>query len=595
MNKKSMFLLALALLLTGVSFEKSPVSAKENKYSSGAIIEQLTQDNTKELSKIWENFGSKDKYFDRQIALIEYYENIANIGKVSDLFFETLAEIKDIENNAKKKEAINKLTTYIQDCVNNQPFNSRYLYYLSKIEKELINDSENAYNLLQQALNFDKTNPVYLFEKAQYELNNNNYKKAIRIMEALKRNYPRELDYRIGLAKAYTQEGSYDAAIKEYRVAAVFEPDNNDTIIALNDLTQYSKIAKHSGGVFYDPMTAVKPAASPKGEKLVAFNSQTNQTLKSTSSNIQKATVVSQAYRPQNVNTTSLQNISTNKPQKVQKSIPSSKRVMVSYVNGRKVVKIVNINSNTDTTQTLQNASETFSTQLESANSGYKTTQTASNKEQYSLSPSKKQSTVGSMESTTFEKPVSNTSYTDTTKSKYSINENISTQKIEKTTDYSQPLGKIETNNNNGDPSVKALNYNPSKKQLLVTYQNGKRVVKMVSPNTTPNQEINKNENKNNHDKKQKNKEKNKNTTNISVNNQDNTDLYIKANEFLTQEQYQSAIDTLKQVQPATLRSITAIASCYNSLGQTDTAIDYYKQADKLSPNNTQILYSIGY
>lgn len=74
-----------------------------------------------------------------------------------------------------------------------------------------------------------------------------------------------------------------------------------------------------------------------------------------------------------------------------------------------------------------------------------------------------------------------------------------------------------------------------------------------------------------------------------------NTDLYIKANELMAQSRYEEVIGLLQKVQPATLRSITSIASCYNALGKPELAIEYYKQADKLSPENTQILYSIGY
>jgi tetratricopeptide (TPR) repeat protein len=76
---------------------------------------------------------------------------------------------------------------------------------------------------------------------------------------------------------------------------------------------------------------------------------------------------------------------------------------------------------------------------------------------------------------------------------------------------------------------------------------------------------------------------------------ENNTDLYIKANELLTQEKYQEAINVLEAVNPPTLRSLTVIASCYSALGQQQKSIDYYKEADKLSPNNTQILYSLGY
>ena len=58
------------------------------------------------------------------------------------------------------------------------------------------------------------------------------------------------------------------------------------------------------------------------------------------------------------------------KAKKAKKVKPSgSKRVMVSYVNGRKVVKIVNINTDADTSQSLEDAPQTFRDQLEESNS----------------------------------------------------------------------------------------------------------------------------------------------------------------------------------------------------------------------------------
>ena len=63
----------------------------------------------------------------------------------------------------------------------------------------------------------------------------------------------------------------------------------------------------------------------------------------------------------------------------------------------------------------------------------------------------------------------------------------------------------------------------------------------------------------------------------------------------MAQRKFADVIQVLKQVQPPTLRSLTAMAACYNELGQPDVAIQYYKEADKSSPENTQILYSIGY
>lgn len=96
-------------------------------------------------------------------------------------------------------------------------------------------------------------------------------------------------------------------------------------------------------------------------------------------------------------------------------------------------------------------------------------------------------------------------------------------------------------------------------------------------------------------DKKSK-KDKNTNVESKPITTaQENTDIYIKANELLTQENYQETIQVLEAVNPPTLRSLTIIASCYSALGQPQRAIEYYNKADSMSPNNTQILYSLGY
>lgn len=74
-----------------------------------------------------------------------------------------------------------------------------------------------------------------------------------------------------------------------------------------------------------------------------------------------------------------------------------------------------------------------------------------------------------------------------------------------------------------------------------------------------------------------------------------NQELYIKANELMAQEEYQQVIDLLSKINPPTLRSLTTIASCYNSLGNSELALEYYKNAEKMAPDNAQILYSIAY
>ena len=692
MNRKTLLLLASTILATGVIAD-IPANAKVNQASNGAIIRQLPRDNTMELLEIFEQNSSYAKRFERQYALIDYYERTMDFEKSDALFMELVGMLKELDEPMKSKE-VDKYSERVREQMFFHPNIARY-YYRYSVWQRNFGSSEVALEALKKALSIDKTNPQYHYDYAQYALDENDYDKAIAIMETLKREYPRELTYRVGLAKAYTQCGKYDDAIREYRVAFAFDPDDNDTVVALNELTQYSKVAHYSGGQFYDPMTTVKPVASPSGEKLVAFNASVDSKQTAPAQNVvtnnvtgKKQIVTSErpAVSTQTRVTQADKSMTAakNTAKTVKKAPTGSRRVMVSYINGRKVVKIVNINTDTDTSQSLREASSTFSSQLESSNSGYDIAESRPvNTEKYEF---KTEHTPATFQVTAFEKPLPETTVQKTqpvaakttaqkpvapkttaqktttqkttvkpapvkpavqqkttpkaapvqpkaemtTKSKYQVNEKdyITDRKPVAQTTTDTPVAETTST---GDPSVKALSYkaaNAGRKQLLVTYKNGKRVVQMISADGTPMSTVNaahkqekeqnklqeQNDRQNEKILKQQEKQKQKGEKESKkfedkkahsaktsqkvqdkLNANDNTDLYVKANEFLAQEQYQAAIDTLKQVQPATLRSLTAMASCYNALGNPDAAIEYYKKADKLSPSNTQILYSLGY
>ena len=58
---------------------------------------------------------------------------------------------------------------------------------------------------------------------------------------------------------------------------------------------------------------------------------------------------------------------------------------------------------------------------------------------------------------------------------------------------------------------------------------------------------------------------------------------------------YQKAIEQYMSIQPATEDSLLGIASSYQAMNDYNNAIAYYKKAEALSPNNSNIPYYIGY
>ena len=62
---------------------------------------------------------------------------------------------------------------------------------------------------------------------------------------------------------------------------------------------------------------------------------------------------------------------------------------------------------------------------------------------------------------------------------------------------------------------------------------------------------------------------------------------------YYNNKDYQSAIKEYLDIQPATSNTMLGVASCYQNLGETDKAIEYYKKALELSPANSDIAYYI--
>lgn len=57
---------------------------------------------------------------------------------------------------------------------------------------------------------------------------------------------------------------------------------------------------------------------------------------------------------------------------------------------------------------------------------------------------------------------------------------------------------------------------------------------------------------------------------------------------------FTEALNDYMAIQPATKDSLLGIAACYQGLKQFDSAIDYYKKAEKLAPDSEDIKYYIG-
>ncbi len=641
MKKRTLLLLASAVLATGMLSDDMTVQARTVHGVNGAIIRQLPRMNTDAYKKIITKYSTPDKRFEKQAALFDYYDRNHRYVEADMAFNELIGMIKDLDGKAKTKE-IAKWTPFIEEGISDQPNNARRHYQKSLWERNFGSNTA-AFDSLKIALALDPQNINYRAEFAQFALDNNDYDKAIEIYSALKKGYPHDVDFRISLAKAYSQAGQYENAIHEYRVASAFEPGNNETIVALNE-TVNAYYSEMGGQNFYDPMRTVASAqnqpqnnygtenvsSAPSGTRQVSQTmmavsasgsstveqeqpQQTQQAqykpvqnTRQVTSAPQQAQVAPSKKMPNVKEATQRRNLqyshASNTPNYRQQPAPrtsSNKRILVTYVNGRKVVRIVNVNTENNSMDAVQNASATFNNQLENTNSSYE--EQAVNRQQKSnkidFAPSETQETQPTKQVSSYQ-----------SETKYQTSNNVP-----------KTSGEIGTRTTiDGDPSVKSLTNSQGRSPVMyVSYQNGKRVIKMVNPNASalgsspvatspsqsqtmtsqPTQKVEKS-----NDKKVKNDKKSKKAKNDKkagskpiTTSQENTDLYIKANELLTQEDYQGTINVLESVNPPTLRSLTIIASCYSALGQPQTAIEYYNKADSMSPNNTQILYSLGY
>ncbi len=75
----------------------------------------------------------------------------------------------------------------------------------------------------------------------------------------------------------------------------------------------------------------------------------------------------------------------------------------------------------------------------------------------------------------------------------------------------------------------------------------------------------------------------------------DNTSVKIAdASKNYNEGNYSAALQDYLAINPATKDSLLGVAACYQGLKQFDNAINYYKRAEKLAPNDKDIKYYIG-
>lgn len=80
----------------------------------------------------------------------------------------------------------------------------------------------------------------------------------------------------------------------------------------------------------------------------------------------------------------------------------------------------------------------------------------------------------------------------------------------------------------------------------------------------------------------------------ISIKEEAASGQYTEAADLFNKQEYQKALDIYMRVQPQTEDSLIAIASCYQNLNNTNSAIDYYKKALNINPNNSDVAYYLG-
>lgn len=634
MNKKLSLLLASSVVSAVVIMSCGIADASVSKQTSdGAIIETYGFGYERELNHISESSLPKlEKYYQKFEVCIKN----ADFNRAEEYSIDYIGELINAQQNNKSEfyKSFSKAVSLLHETSNKYPLNPFPLCCLAKLY-QIVDDYDTAFDLIRECIKLDKKNALYKYELASLYVDTNQYEKAIRIFEQLKIQYPREKEFRVALADAYAGLGMYNDAVREYRVAVAFEPEDNDTVAALVSASTYAQFAAKNQP-FYDPMTAVaaKPsttATTSARQDVIAFGTDNSQPFSSsryttsikdakgkyvkaksvpaakTVANTQPQTAVSQTQDepPQAAHNTGVAEVSDKyytvssqntvqtedsqpavrqqanvynmnnnrsaqakqnvqpmalkqKQPKTSRSASTNKRVMVSYINGRKVVKIVNVSQDNDVSKTLSNYSGSLSKQFSDMNSN----SNVNNNNDYSFGSSGRNDRINSTET-------DNLSYTT---SKYNYSDK----------DY--------YSNTNSSVNVDTQNNRLAK--TILAKQNAKKAVESssspaVTKNVSEDKKLKKKEKKNNKNLKA--------SDNSAANQSENTELYLKANELLAQNQYQQVIDLLGKINPPTLRSLTSIASCYNALGNTDAAIDYYNRADKISPNNSQILFSLAY
>jgi len=634
MNKKLSLLLASSIISVGIILSGNIVNAKMiNHSSNGSLMESwgtglkeefahIDTEKISEQEKTLSKFTSSIKRGDFNVAE-DYLANVIQI--LMDYRFNNQQEF-----NSKTEELIDTL----KEISYAYPTSAYPKYYMAKLY-QLSDNFDYAFYLIKECINMDRKNPVFKYELGNFYLATNQNEKAIRVFEQLKLQYPREKEIRVSLAEAYYKMASFDNSVREYRVAAAFEPEDSDTVAALVSAATYAKMVKNN--TFYDPMQTVTATSTPYSgnrQDVIAFNAGANSSFSASqpyTTNLKDANGQSINATPQAVekvsegskyvlvnqnenvpnytneqgpqmggmpprgpqmggmpsgrlqaNAPQTQNQLSNEQQRYMKEIglkqvkpkitraaSSNKRVMVSYVNGRKVVKIVNISQDGDASQTLSNSSQTLARQLADSNSNpsyYDSNYEQANGQiktgggEYTFTSYKSPASNMTKESDIFSSE--NQSYTT---SKYNYNE-----KDYYSNDAERNVADIQSAQN-------------KPRKLLVTNKYGQKATEPVSK--VSDKKL----------KKQDNNTKTKETTTKSQTSAENAELYLKANELLAQNQYQAVIDLLSKINPPTLRSLTSIASCYNALGNTEAAIEYYNKADKISPDNSQILFSLAY
>lgn len=248
MNRKALFLLASAILSTGVVMTNSVEAKVVDTHYNGAIIRQLQKENSKEYYQIMEKYNYDESDFDFQIDLIEYYEEHSDFAK-ADLLFEKLVNMVKNADSYTKRVCIQKYRELLDKKLVIQPNSPRYYYMLYIWEKNFGKNYDFTMYNLKQALSLDRANVYYEYEYVKHFIGTSENDKAITMLKSLKKSQPREVEFRKSLAEAYKYAGEYEKAIREYRVALAFEPSNAEIVNAIENIYSDDTNIKYSNNI----------------------------------------------------------------------------------------------------------------------------------------------------------------------------------------------------------------------------------------------------------------------------------------------------------------------------------------------------------